>query len=693
MYGTCRYVFSAERSLALTQLRRSVALLRHGAFARAWVSWADLSAALAIPRKALFRWRAQELARCLGAWLGHVQLRNRVKRPAAAAHVVALFRALTRYFRYWRESRAVYVKARRAMTKWHSTTKYLAFDKMRSVAAHERAKSYALYETSGAVRSLRKRRCLLTWREHAAVVAEARMFKRAVKRCMHSEVAKGWLAWADYADARLEATQTIRRALGKLMARETGRAYLQWADAAYAAIDAKRQLLDAATTLSRFEVTRAWRSLLEHWEEAVHARAVRSHVLLRMGSLSLSKGWNTYVAYVADRKEASRQMRGVVMKLLHSSLHRAFQTLVADAGARAALRGVVMRLVLAQLHRAFQTYKEVAAKCAWRATTTRGVIMKLLHANVHRAFQTYRAAAQEAAWRVATLRGVLMKLLHSQLHRAFQSFAALVQRASWRTSTSGRMILRIMHRAVSRALTKWHADTAVASATGRAMRGAVHKMLNQQLLVGWNGWRDAAVKRGRSMALLQRVVQRDLWQALTSWHQKAAGTVRALSMIERAFLFIRRSDLTRGWLTLRAYTADRIAAMETIDTAYRRLYHAGAASRDAHRAVHSVGASAHRSRPCIARACLCDAGTPSPPARPGGSGRWPWRTRSPRRPSTRRSRTWAASSCCAAGARGGSRCCSTGGSSPPFAGGRTARTRRRAARSGGSSCARRRRAG
>ena len=37
----------------------------------------------------------------------------------------------------------------------------------------------------------------------------------------------------------------------------------------------------------------------------------------------------------------------------------------------------------------------------------------------------------------------------------------------------GRMILRIMHRAVSRALTKWHADTAVASATGRAMRGAV----------------------------------------------------------------------------------------------------------------------------------------------------------------------------------------------------------------------------
>ena len=592
-------------SQATAQLQASLRVFVHGAVARFWVVWVESVRRAQIPRNALKRWTSMELSRGFKSWVMEARTHRTVDGPARAALLCALYRETGGAFRTWAEASARHVALRRAAKRWSDAHRFRAVERLREHAAAESAKQQALFAGEAAVRILRLRLGLGQWAQQHGVVLEALLLRRAAKRFVAIELSKCFCTWAEQAGAQLDALETLTRALGRLRMHEVARGWLQWLDIVCERRAALAALEGAARRLSNFEMLRAWNALVEYAGESREAKGALGAALTRMQQMGLSHAWNEMKevlgAQIVERHALTRAVRALQNAALRrgwNSLHAATAELKAE---RHALTRAVGALQNAALRRAWNSLHALTSTLKASGLAMRRVVAVLLLKDLHKAWQQLCHVTSSEVAQLASLRHVVSVLQNKELHKAFLGLAEHASAAIAQHDAMERVLLRLQNQGVHKAFATWRADAdhrmgarallarlvnaavlrafstwgGLSRATAHAQDSAyrvMSRLLQQQLLAGWSTWRLNVTTRMHAIALIRRVVDRGLWQALSRWHEHASAAVSTLASLENVARKLRAQELTRGWLTFTSFVHEYAAAMGALSTAFRTMH-------------------------------------------------------------------------------------------------------------------------
>ena len=603
-----------QMQASLRQLRRAAGSLRANGLGRALNQWMHVATAAATAhqrlRSAAREWAGGRLRACWYSWLELLAERRTIARAAGGLIAPGLRQAMTS----WAAMSAATQLARRACSRLRHSALLRAYNAWRERCAVEREDSRMRMWAARRIAADPVAIAVDVWRRHATQIMALRA--RVTRMQPHVRMAHAALdRWQDYAAAWRRTVAFGRRWLEQAKAKALRTwvdASIRWRSVRHLALRVLRagsaralrqwrlqsrehlRIKALAVRMLGWESAQAfdlWRSVtarhahllakvrraasffagdgcaraLQSWRAitSVNGAAIKAihHALGAWQQRGVSRAFLSLVDHAVSRREALQSARRSLAHLRHGALGRAFRTWAHTAERCARLLRLGSRIGRTAEVQAFNTWRAAAAEHSRQLAAARYAADLLSGRGVVQAFNTWRAAAAEHSRQLAAARyaadllsgrGVAPALVKWRVGLARQRVSALLL-ARW--------LLRLQ--AIS--FRTWH-SALLTRMTPRRASGEASRLMAEALRLrrGWLALRRFASEVGSVLSDLD-------WRMAHTWResQNAHCSIMTWRGARHAFANWRRASLASALSCVATACADDHATLAASRRGFR----------------------------------------------------------------------------------------------------------------------------
>ena len=322
--------------------------------------------------------------------------------------------------------------------------------------------------------------------------------RKAARRILMKDLARGWTTWYAWRKERLIATQRMRAAASRIIQFDMARAWTTWLGVWAAVMIVKSVLRAAASRIIKHAMARGWTSWRRVWERELVIKRLR------------------LAAEMMETERLMAQKAEVERRAVEKETEKETARLAAEAAAAAEaekekekrvqhLRESFARRILAKgLARGWTTWYAWRKERLIATQRTHAAAIRMLHHLMARGWNTWKSMWAERLIAQRQLQMAASRMFKKRVQHLRESFAR-----------------RILAKDLARGWTTWYAWRKERLIATQRMRAAASRILNYLMGRGWTAWQgrweERVIAKRRLHPAASRMKSPELSQAFRVW--------------------------------------------------------------------------------------------------------------------------------------------------------------------------------